>query len=178
MLINWREIGMTMTEQLNLTWLAHAMTESPDSHSHYYYDSKNNSFFNVKIPAGYDGAISFYDIAGLELSQDDYHELFMRLANLSDPVHEIMEIGKLTAMQKRDIQWQFLSRFCGHKYHFDYFVAVIEQPEDERFVLDRLFAGEESARLRAVWEKFKLEMIHIYAINFARTSGIELNLMA
>jgi hypothetical protein len=168
---------MTLMEKFNLTWLAHAMTDSPDSNCHYYYDSKSKSFFQVKTPLQYDGGIELYDAAGLELSQDDYYDIFMRLTNLPATDDEIIEIGRLGAAQKRDIQWQFLTRFCAHKYHFKYFMAVIDQPEHESFVLDRVISGNDNERLLSLWEKFKLEVIRIYANNFARTLGIEFNLM-
>ncbi len=170
--------GMTLMEKFNLSWLAHAMTEAHNSNNHYYYDSKNGSFFQVKTPLLYDGAIELYDVTGMELPQRDYHDLFMRLANISSSTEDIIEIGKLGTAQKRDIQWQFLNRFCGHKYHFNYFIAVIEQPEHETFVLDKLISDTENDRLHSIWEKFKLEVIRIYANNFARTLGVELNLMS
>lgn len=168
---------MTLMEKFNLLWLANAMTDHPDSNNHYYYDSKNRSFFHIKTPLQYDGGIELYDAAGMELPQEKYHELFMRLTNLSASSGDIIEIGRLGTVQKRDIQWQFLNRFCAHRYHFKYFMAVIEQPEHESFVLDRVISGKDNDRLLSLWEKFKLEVIRIYANNFARTLGIEFNLM-
>jgi len=168
---------MTLMERFNLTWLAHAMTDSPNSNIHYYYDSKNGSFFHIKAPLQYDGGIELYDAMGLELLPEDYIDLFMRLTNSSTTNDDIVEIGRLGTAQIRDIQWQFLSRFCTHKYHFRYFMEVIDQPENESFVLDRLISAENEG-LFLLWEKFKLEVIRIYANNFARTLGVELKLTA
>lgn len=163
-------------ERFNLSWLAHAMTDSANSNNRYYYDSGNRRFFRVKNPLLYDGGIEIYDAAGLELPRQDYHDLFLRLTNSSAVNNDIVEIGRLGTAQKRDIQWQFLTRFCGHKYHFKYFMAVIEQPEHEAFVLDSIIRDNENERLLLLWEKFKLEVIRLYANNFAHTLGIEFNL--
>src|ERR1700744_521070 len=106
---------MTAIERFNLTWLANAMTDSPDSNRHYYYDIRNRSFFYVKQPANPDGALELLNALGFPITGDEYFDLFMRMVNLHAGKDEIIEIYRLGKAQKRDIQWQFLSRFVGQK---------------------------------------------------------------
>lgn len=165
---------MTSTEKICLSWLSHAMTDSPDSNISYYYDLKYRSFFYIKTPLYDTGGIEFYDVKGEKIyDEEKYIDLFIRLSGLSD---ELIEITRLNVAQKRDIQWQFLSRFCGHRYHFKYFIEVIDQREQESFVLDKLMKHENN-KLYQLWEKFKLEVIRIYANSFAGKKGFELNFL-
>lgn len=169
---------MKQIEQFNLYWLAEAMTDSTKSAKHYYYDSRDRSFFYSKTPAGYDGVMEFYKPMGLAIKGDDYYELFIRLVNPYISNGGIIEIVKLDKIQKRNIQWRFLNKFGGHKYHFKYFMAVIDQTEEEHFVLDKMITGNGDDHLFLLWDAFKLDAIRMYVTNFAKAAGVEIDLSA
>ena len=168
---------MKQIEQFNLYWLAEAITDSTKSVKHYYYDSRNCNFFYSKATTGYDGVMEFYKPMGIAIKGNDYYELFMRLVNPYISDGKIIEIIKLDKIQKRDIQWRFLNKFGGHRYHFKYFMAVIDQTEEDHFVLDKMMAGSDDYLL-SLWETFKLEIIRQYVTGIAKIACIEIDLSA
>jgi hypothetical protein len=169
---------MTAVERFNLTWLANAMTDAPKSNRHYYYDIKYRRFFYLKYPSSPDGGIEILDAHSVAMHGKEYHDIFVRLVNLNDAKDEIIEIYKLEHAQKRDIQWQFLTRFVEPKSHLEYFEAVINQKETDSFVLDKVINAPGSEHLFSLWEKFKLEVIRLYANNFEKTTGIKIDLLS
>jgi hypothetical protein len=167
---------MTAIERFNLTWLANAMTDSPNSKRHYYYDVKNSKFFYAVHPDTDDGSIELLNALNFPLTGEEYFELFMRLAS-SNGYDEIVEIYRLGHAQKRDIQWQFLSRITGKKQH-KYMNAVVNQKEEDRFVLDVVINHRGNERMFLLWEKFKLEVIRLYADSFERSTGVKFDLLS
>jgi len=164
---------MTPIERFNLAWLIYAMTDTPDNHKRYYYDSKNARFFHLEIPAHRDGAIEFYDAIGLTLAGELYHDLFMRLENPYAKSSDIMEIRRLSKDQKMDIQLQFLNRI-GCK---NYLCSVTLQRAEDHFIMDEVMAEQENSLLYALWEKFKLEVARHYINNSSKATGISVNLL-
>lgn len=166
---------MTDIQKTNLLWLAMAMTAPQSVNDRYYYDAITELFFYTKqVGAEIVGLYSFLDYP---LSEREYKDISVRIEPVNNEVCGIIEIPRLTIEEKIAIQLDFLSNRGGIYHPEELIIAVKNQKDDYRMILDTVLTENSSnAPILSQWEEFKLKAIFQYIRHFNSSIGLALSL--
>ena len=126
---------------------------------HYYYDSKQQNLFSIiTLPVQPSRIIilnKFNFMCDIKVADD----IALRLEILANADHTIVEIPRLSAKDKKEIQFHFLSRQENKLNHEQCLLAVSEQPDEDGFVLDDLLNRQNTFyNIIPYWEELKLQL--------------------
>jgi hypothetical protein len=165
---------MNDSQNANIAWVAMALTAPEYANERYYYDELTELFFYKRI-TGFNN-FSLYSFLDFPLSAAESADVSKRLQRIGDTDCGIVEIPRLSVLEKIEIQLDFLSQFY-RVYQLNELIAAVEdQRDDYRMVLDNvLLQHANAATMTPLWNDFKLKVVFRFIKHFTSAIGVQVS---